>query len=160
MPHSSQAIENPEKVNIANEEKMLEFLSKVTGQEKVRLQAAYLDNPMKEEYVLVATLFTDLSDEEKEKLLKFDGIKLEEYPNRITYASIGGKTKNGFYYECCSRIYSSYNYVGIDGLEKRYEDLLRGEDGGKIVLVDKFGLQKRILLEKTEKRGKDVVFSN
>jgi hypothetical protein len=148
---------NPGEIDRGNEEKMLEFLSKISGQEKVRLQAEYLDNAMKGDYVPVSTIFVNLTDEEKLLLKGTKGIRLEEYPNRISYDNIGGKLENAFYYECCSRIYSRYNYVGISGLEKVYEDILRGEDGGKIILADKFGEEKRILLEKNRKMGQDIV---
>lgn len=149
---------NPEKINRRSEESMLTFLSTISGQEKVRLQAAYLDNPTKGEYVPVSTVFTELSEEEKLALLQVSGVKLLPYPNRIAYDEAGGKIQNGFYYECCSRIYSSHNYIGVSGPEKEYESLLRGEDGGKIVLLDKFGNEKRVLIEKEARSGRDIVY--
>ena len=149
---------NPEKIDRSNEENMLTFLSTISGQERVRIQAAYLDNPTKGEYVPVSTIFAELSEEERLALLQLRGVKLLPYFNRITYNEAGGKIQNGFYYECCSRIYSSYNYIGISGPEKEYENVLRGEDGGKIVLLDKFGNEKRVLIEKEARSGKDIVY--
>ncbi len=46
------------------------------------------------------------------------------------------------------------DYVGKSGLEKQYEDLLRGKDGGKRIMVDVTGRMVRILGEQPSVPGK------
>lgn len=50
--------------------------------------------------------------------------------------------------------YQPGDYVGKSGLEKQYEDLLRGTDGGKWIMVNAFGRVARILGEKESIPGK------
>ncbi|MGC9006513.1 MAG: penicillin-binding protein 2 [Sulfurihydrogenibium sp.] len=49
--------------------------------------------------------------------------------------------------------------VGKAGVEKIYDNLLRGKAGQKAVLVDAFGRQKRVLWEKDPEKGNDIYLS-
>ncbi|MFN3787206.1 MAG: penicillin-binding protein 2 [Sulfurihydrogenibium azorense] len=49
--------------------------------------------------------------------------------------------------------------VGKSGIEKIYDNLLRGKAGQKAVLVDAFGRQKKILWEKDPEKGNDIYLS-
>ncbi|MDH7601043.1 MAG: penicillin-binding protein 2 [Armatimonadota bacterium] len=52
--------------------------------------------------------------------------------------------------------YKPGDYIGKDGLEAQYEDLLRGEDGGKQVEVNALGSVVRVLGEKPSIPGKTL----
>ena len=54
------------------------------------------------------------------------------------------------------RPYQPGDYVGVEGLEKQYENLLRGTDGGKKIEVNAFGRAIRILGEKQSIPGKTL----
>lgn len=55
--------------------------------------------------------------------------------------------------------YKPGDYVGKSGLEKQYEDQLRGTDGGKQMMVDVTGRMVRILGEKASIPGKALKLS-
>lgn len=55
--------------------------------------------------------------------------------------------------------YQPWDYVGKSGLEKQYEDALRGTDGGKEIMVDVSGRMVRILGEKQSIPGKALKLS-
>ena len=55
--------------------------------------------------------------------------------------------------------YSPGDYVGKSGLEKQYEDQLRGTDGGKQIMVDVTGRMVRLLGEKPSIPGKALKLS-
>ncbi|MCL5105026.1 MAG: penicillin-binding protein 2 [Armatimonadetes bacterium] len=58
--------------------------------------------------------------------------------------------------EKSGKSYRPGDYVGKSGLEKQYEDDLRGEDGGKQIEVNAFGRVVRILGEKQPVPGKTL----
>ena len=66
---------------------------------------------------------------------------------------------NTLFKENDTRIYSSTNYHGIEGIEKEYDNQLSGRNGGKIVLRNKNGQIIRTIIKMDEKSGKDVVIS-
>jgi len=55
--------------------------------------------------------------------------------------------------------YQPGDYVGKSGLEKQYEDVLRGADGGKQMMVDVTGRMVRIMGEKASFPGKALKLS-
>ena len=57
------------------------------------------------------------------------------------------------------RPYQPGDYIGVEGLEKQYENLLRGTDGGKRIEVNAFGRAIRILGEKQSIPGKTLKLS-
>ncbi len=55
--------------------------------------------------------------------------------------------------------YQPWDYVGKSGLEKQYEEELRGTDGGKEIMVDVTGRMVRVLGEKASIPGKALKLS-
>lgn len=152
---------DPEKIDTKKEEEMLKFMSNLSGVLPVRLQNAYLENSVSGEFVPLVTLFNDISESNKSKLLSYKGVKLSSHEARLYNSKDLNSTSiiNTFYSECCTRIYSSYNYEGISGPEKKYNSILRGYDGGRIEIKDKNGQVIRTSLEKQAKNGQDVILS-
>ena len=65
--------------------------------------------------------------------------------------------KNTVYPECCTRMYSSFNYHGANGSEYAYDAVLSGFDGGELSIVDEKGETVRTIIQKSPKNGRDVV---
>ena len=61
--------------------------------------------------------------------------------------------------DAAGKDYKPGDYVGKSGLEKQYESLLRGTDGGKQMMVDVTGRMVRILGEKPSIPGKALKLS-
>lgn len=147
---------DPSKIDRNKESEMLKILSYYSKQKAVHIQDAYNENILPGSLVPIATSFLELNEADKNKLLSFPGLSLKEYPNRIYDGLNPTSITNTFYDECCSRIYSSYNYHGISGVEKKYDKKLSGYDGGEIILKDEKNNIIRKILEKKGKNGEDV----
>lgn len=148
---------DPEKIDRAKEEDMLRDLSLVSYQKGVHIQNAYLENILPHTSKAVATTFEKLNEKTKRKLLSYPGLYLAEYPSRLYKNLSPDSIKNTFYEECCTRIYSSYNYHGISGLEKQYDNILWGQSGGSILLKNNQGETIKTILKKDLKNGQDVI---
>lgn len=149
---------NPQKIDTKKENEMLKFLESYGYKgDDVKLQNAYLENVLPKDEVPLITIKRLISEKEKEKLLSYAGVRLVEYPSRI-YNRLDWKSiKNTFFEECCSRIYSSYNYHGIKGEELDYDAILWGYDGGSITIKDNKNNKIREVLQKDKKDGSDVI---
>jgi len=132
---------NPEKINLVKEQEMLKLLSRLSKINPVVLQNAYLENVVPGTYAPLFTLYLPLSSVLQNKLLIFPGIKIEPHNARIYSSDImdSNSIKNTIYEECCTRIYSAYNYHGVSGIEKKYDSILWGHSGGTIEIKDKNG---------------------
>lgn len=148
---------NPEKIDLKRERDMLKTLSLYGYIDGVYFQNAYLENVLPNSSVPIMTLSSEISQKEKNLLLSYRGTSLTPYPSRVFVNVDGSDIGNTFYEECCTRIYSSYNYHGIKGTEKKYDNILWGYSGGRIVMKDSNGTIIRIVLEKDKKDGKDVI---
>ncbi len=152
---------NPEKIDLKKENLMLEQISNLSGMVAVRLQNAYLENVLPGEYVPLVTLSKSISEKEKSELLPFPGLKLTPYQSRIYDSEKLNSLsiQNTFYSKCCTRIYSSYNFHGISGVERELDQKLFGYSGGKIEILDKNENLIRTIIKKPYKNGQDVSLS-
>ncbi len=152
---------NPRLIDTKKEQSMLSLVGSLANMIPVRLQNAYLENSIPGEYVPIATTFIDINDSQKQALLDFKGLRLSNYPTRSydTLKLNPLSIKNLFYDECCSRIYSSFNYHGIFGPEKEFDAILSGYDGGEIDIIDERGSLIRTVVKKQAKNGQDVKLS-
>lgn len=155
---SSLVLFNPDMIDSSREIEMLKLIERYGYKGDISIRNAYLENVLPGNYVPLVVFHTKIKDEEKKALLSYRGIKIVDYPSRIydgniDFESIG----NTFYDECCTRIYSSYNYHGIKGLEKEYDRTLWGYSGGKILMKDDKGVIIKVIFEKDKKDGEDIV---
>jgi hypothetical protein len=150
---------NPEKIDLKKEQIMLKTFSLYGFRSGVNFQNAYLENVLPNSYVPIFTTSVSISQKDKDKLLSHSGIILTPYRSRV-FIDIDPKSmKNTFYQECCTRIYSSYNYHGINGPEKEFDKILWGYSGGKILMKDNKGTIIRVVFAKDKKDGKDVTLN-
>ena len=147
---------NPERIDLKKEPRMLDFISSIGGVKAPHLQNAYLENSLPGTYVPLVSMFYPLDSKTKTKLLSFPGVRITPYPSRIVNGINPLSLQNSLYEECCTRVYSK-NYHGITGLEKSYDKLVSGSDGGSIVIKDSKGNIVRTILEKEAKIGQDVI---
>jgi hypothetical protein len=148
---------NPEKISLPKEQAMLKTFSNYAYRGDVYFQNAYLENVLPDRYVPIFTTSQYISLKEKNTLLSYPGITLTPYKSRV-FLSIDAKSiENTFYKECCTRIYSSFNYHGIEGVEKEFDRILWGYSGGKILMKDSKGAIIKVVFEKNKKDGQDVI---
>jgi hypothetical protein len=145
---------NPDKIGTEKEQEMLKFISSLSFQSPIGLQNAYLENALPNSYVPLATNFVPMSKKDKQLLLAYKGVSIAPHFSRIYYRLDGSSIRNTFFENCCTRIYSRYNYHGAKGLEKQYDNILSGYDGGRIMIINKRGKIVRTILEKSQKLAK------
>ncbi|PIY94076.1 MAG: hypothetical protein COY68_03590 [Candidatus Levybacteria bacterium CG_4_10_14_0_8_um_filter_35_23] len=150
---------NPDKIDTKREQKMLKLLQDITSKPGANLQNAYLENPLPNTYIPVATPFIELTTQELDQLNSFPGLKTEPYISRL-YTQKENLNEftivNTVYPENSSRIYSSSNYHGISGIEKKYDKELSGYNGGTLQMLDGNGNIIRTLLNREPKNGEDI----
>jgi len=95
------------------------------------------------------------------------GMVIEAVPRRsYHYDSLAshllgylGEIDHGELEEMASRGYHMGDFVGKDGVEKQWETMLRGVDGGRQVEVDSLGREIRILRSVSSRPGHNVVMT-
>lgn len=148
---------NPEKISLPKEQIMLKTFSNYAYRGDVHFQNAYLENVLPDTYVPIFATSQYISLKEKSNILSYPGIKLTPYRSRVFLGIDAKSIENTFYKECCTRIYSSFNYHGIEGIEKEFDGILWGYSGGKILMKDGAGAIIRVVFEKNKKDGQDVI---
>lgn len=148
---------NPQEVNTQKEEEMLKVINAYVGKGYNELYNGYAENSLPDKLYSLITLHTQISEKEKIKLLSYKGLILTEYPSRLYTGLDSLSLENTNYYECCTRIYSSYNYHGVKGPEKEFDSILFGYSGGTIQIKDKNGKVIRTVYKKEKKDGRDAI---
>jgi hypothetical protein len=150
---------NPRLMDGTQEKNMLDTMTKLSYLSKTSLQDAYLENPRANTFVPLFTTTKALPETTLATLLSFKGVKVEKYPTR-TYSNLDPRSiMNTVYNECCTRIYSSYNYHGnkkLPGPELTFDKTLAGFDGGSLVIRNKDGEVIRTIIDKDKKDGEDI----
>lgn len=151
---------NPEKIDTKREKEMLKLLQSITSKPAVNFQNTYLENPLPNTYIAVATPFIELSSRQLQMLNSYSGLKLSTHIARL-YTQQEAVNQflitNTAYQECCSRIYSSSNYHGVQGTEKQYDNKLSGYNGGTLQMIDKDGNIIKTLINREPKNGEDII---
>lgn len=83
----------------------------------------------------------------QEKMFKYSGFyvqsrTLRKYPYPIAAHTLGYIGEVGPNITETDKYYKSGDYIGMSGLEKYYEQFLRGQKGSKIIMVDVFNREK------------------
>lgn len=153
---------NPDLMDKKKEQELLKVLSKISRLPEIHIQNAYLENSPPNTYIKLFTTFEPLSPNVVDQLRMSKGITYEASPSRI-YTNLDQETiTNTYFKECCTRIYSSYNYHGNpikSSAELVHDKKLSGYDGGSLSIIDKNGDKKRVILEKNMKNGQDLTLS-
>lgn len=152
---------NPYRIDTLKEQKMLELLGTHSGLIPIHIQNAYLENSIPNTYVPIFTNIRPLKPEDIQVLLTYPGVDVVSASTRVydTNKISPESTRNTNFNECCTRLYSSTNYHGMGGYEKRYEDILVGYNGGRLQIIDNNGNVIRTVLDKDKKDGRDVIIN-
>lgn len=99
-----------------------------------------------------------LTPEEKQKLENYSGITLTPKLARIytTPDPTIGRVSNSQFSECCSLLYSTTNYDGIQGIEKEKNKILKGFNGNRLEIKNPEGKIVRTIIDSKKKDGQDV----
>lgn len=124
------------------------------------LQASYV----KEDTFVPIKSFSKNNQTLKEQLLQIKGIKINEvkarvYPLGEKISHLIGYVQNVSAEDLENNVgkgYSAKSIIGKSGLEKRYEDRLRGIDGCEIYLVNSAGTRKETIAKSDLKNGEDI----
>lgn len=124
------------------------------------LQASYV----KEDTFVPIKGFSKNNQTLKEQLLQIKGIKINEvkarvYPLGEKISHLIGYVQNVSAEDLENNVgkgYSAKSIIGKSGLEKRYEDRLRGIDGCEIYLVNSAGTRKETIAKSDLKNGEDI----
>lgn len=124
------------------------------------LQASYV----KEDTFVPLKNFSKNNQTLKEQLLQIKGIKINEvkarvYPLAEKISHLVGYVQNVSAEDLqnnAGKGYSAKSIIGKSGLEKRYEDRLRGIDGCEIYLVNSAGTRKETIAKSDLKNGEDI----
>lgn len=103
--------------------------------------------------------FKTLSAQEIQSLTAYSGVTVTQWPNRqlVTPTELDvGTTANVLYKEFGTRLYSTTSYQGVSGLEKEYNDTLKGQNGGTLSVVDESGKVVTTLIEVEKVNGRDM----
>ncbi len=118
-------------------------------------------------YITKIVVAENLTDKQIEKFYNkfylFKGFYIEVVPKRVytEYAKYMPHVLGYVGYPSYSQLKNNPYLrpdvlVGKSGIEKMYDDFLRGSPGYRAVIVDAYGRQKEVLWEKQPKRGKDI----
>lgn len=145
------------KVEWSREKEMLQTLSRYALLKSVHIQNAYLENPLPDMPIDITTNFIPLTAGDIATLSSYPGINLVNYHVREYVHSDPTSIENILFNECCTRIYSARNYEGINSFEKKYNNKLKGADGGTILLLDENKKVIREVLNREALNGQDMI---
>lgn len=95
---------------------------------------------------------------------KFSFVNIDVKPVRVYKDAIYnafvvgriGKISQDQYEKLKDKGYNNDSLIGVEGIEKRYEQYLRGKDGVQFIEVDKFGRINKIQTEKAATKGANI----
>ncbi len=147
----------PKLVDTTKEQAMLQYLETIFGGlprfSAVNFYHRYSVNSRPDWPVPIGVL--SLDQQTRSALLSYSGISLTPSIGRYETAQ-SGFVGNTHFTECCSYLYTITTYDGISGLEKTYNEKLKGQNGGSLVIVNNTGQIMRTLIENKKIDGEDV----
>ena len=142
----------------ANIDKMAELLRTTSENINNKLSAAWVKE---ETFVPIKSISAD-DTELKNKLLTIPGVKITSIDARVYPLAEASSHLTGYVGQVTKEDleknpgYSSSSVIGKTGLEKIYEEKLKGKDGLQIYIVDEQGNKKETILEQDKTDGADV----
>ena len=150
----------PNQIDKNNETAIISLLQKILKRlPPVAIHQRYVSNSLPDRPRTIGVIPTPISDKEKAMLLSYPGIIIAPALGRFEGISDIveiGKVNNISYSECCSFLYSTTLYDGISGIEKEKNEILKGYDGGSLVIKDAQGNIVRTIIKKKKLDGSDV----
>ena len=141
-----------------NINKMAELLRATPESINNKLSASWVKD---ETFVPIKSISSD-DTELKNKLLTIPGVKITSIDARVYPLAEATSHLTGYVGQVTKEDleknpgYSANSVIGKAGLEKIYEEKLKGKDGLQIYIVDEKGNRKETILEQDKKDGEDV----
>ena len=148
----------------ANREEDIEKLANILG-----VSADSINNKLNMSYVKDDTFVpiknvATTEDSLKEQALTISGVKITTESGRVYPLGKEASLLIGYVQAISAeelaenegKGYNSNSVIGKAGIEKYYEDTLRGKDGKEIYIVDESGNKKKTVIEQELENGKDV----
>lgn len=141
-----------------NINKMAELLRTTPESINNKLDASWVKE---ETFVPIKSISAD-DTELKNKLLTIPGVKITSIDARVYPLAEASSHLTGYVGQVTKEDleknpgYSSSSVIGKTGLEKIYEEKLKGKDGLQIYIVDEQGNKKETILEQDKTDGADV----
>ncbi len=141
-----------------NIKKMAEILRTTPESINNKLGASWVKD---ETFVPIKSISTN-DTELKNKLLTIPGVKITSIDARVYPLAEASCHLTGYVGQVTKEDleknpgYSANSVIGKTGLEKIYEEKLKGKDGLQIYIVDEQGNKKETILEQDKKDGEDV----
>lgn len=152
----------PKEVDTKHEPEMLTLLDSIFRQ---RLRATaihhrYVGNSQPDWPVPIGVIPQPIDAKTKNNLLRFPGVSLTPHLTRVwgsrTSTNVG-IVANANFQECCSLLYTTTSYDGTGGVERENNTVLKGYNGGTLIIKENNGSVVRTIIDQTKQDGKDVV---
>lgn len=153
----------PGKMNEENE-KDIEKIASLLGVSKESIQNKLSASYVKEDTFVPIKQINSKDTELENKLLEIKGIKITNEESRVyPYGEVTSHLL-GYVQNITAedleknkdKGYTSTSIIGRSGIEKIYEDKLRGRDGAEIYITDEDGLRKETIQQKDRVNGEDI----
>lgn len=153
----------PGKMN-EEHEKDIEKIANLLGVSKESIQNKLSASYVKEDTFVPIKQINSKDTELENKLLEIKGIKITNEESRVyPYGEVTSHLL-GYVQNITAedleknkdKGYTSTSIIGRSGIEKIYEDKLRGRDGAEIYITDEDGLRKETIQKKELVNGEDI----
>jgi len=134
----------PGRIDKAREDLLFSLLETVFNGHlpKVAIHQRIVGNTLSDQAIPLGVIPFSKTDPNIVTLSHFAGITLTDAPTRITHPNNVvdiGQLYNTAFEENCSSLYSTTNYDGISGVEQKKNTILKGINGGSLILKDQQG---------------------
>lgn len=116
-------------------------------------------NTLSTKAIPMGVLARILTPDEMTELTSYKGIHLTPHLGRHTgWSDLRkiGTVANSHVFECCSLLYTTGLYDGIEGVEKEKNAILKGENGGTLILLNENNQIIETFIEKIKRDGGNV----
>lgn len=153
----------PGKMNEENE-KDIEKIASLLGVSKESIQNKLSASYVNEDTFVPIKQINSKDTELENKLLEIKGIKITNEESRVYPYGEATSHLLGYVQNITAedleknkdKGYTSTSIIGRSGIEKIYEDKLRGRDGAEIYITDEDGLRKETIQKKELVNGEDI----
>ena len=150
---------------ITNKESAIKSASNLLGVTETFIQEELSASYVKDDtFVPIKTLSNEDEEKIEEKLLEIPGIMISDKKARVYPYGEATSHLLGYVRTISSeeleqnrdKGYTSNSIIGKSGIEKIFEDILRGTNGAEIYIIDGNGNKKKTIAQTTQKAGNDV----
>lgn len=151
----------PKDIDPAEETRLLLFFEKIFDRKilSVYFHQRIYGNTLSTRAIPMGVLARVLTPDEMAELTRYKGVHLTPHLGRHTgWSDLRkiGTVANSHVFECCSLLYTTGLYDGIEGVEKEKNTELKGENGGTLKLLNKNNQILQTFIKKTKKDGINV----